>query len=323
MKLTALTTLFLISFCSLAVDKVYRFGVVTKESQLPFFQAIKKGCVTRARELKNVECLFADISEASARLQEQAIKNFILKEKIDGLAVAVINADFLQRSLSKFVPKHVPVITVDADFSEDILKGKPSIRAAYVGTDNYALGFQLGELYKKSTTTKSEFCIISGHRYTDNLNQRIKGFLSSVNKSKGDLYSQNPRCPLYSLENSKNSLKQMDHMLSLGVSKKVIPSIILMGGWPQLIPNQYKKVMGKYKSLMQDKLVSVYSIDALPVQIDLLVNGLSQGNVGQMPVEMGREVINVLHDIVRNKNVKQINSTGVVVCTPEKYQHCL
>lgn len=308
---------------SFARSNNFRFGVITKQSTLPFFQNIKRGCMERASELSQVSCEFAEISEANPRLQELTIKKFVKDKKIHAMAIAVINSDFMKRSIEKYIPSHIPIITVDADFSKEILQTHSKIRRSYVGTDNFELGYQLGELFRTFTEVKTEYCIISGHSYSDNLNKRIKGFETSLSKSKKNLFSQNPRCPLYSLESSKKALKQMDHIISLGVSKGVTTSIILTGGWPQLIPREYRSVMSKYSKLMEKKRVSVFSIDTLPSQIDLLQTGLSQGNVGQRPIEMGRQVINVLYDIVRGKKVKKINSTGVIICTPEKYKHCL
>ena len=57
--------------------------------------------------------------------------------------------------------------------------------------------------------------------------------------------------------------------------------------------------------------------DTLPMQMDLLKAGYSNGQVGQRPFDMGYKSMFVLQDIVNKKKVHDPIYTGLDVCTPE------
>ena len=63
--------------------------------------------------------------------------------------------------------------------------------------------------------------------------------------------------------------------------------------------------------------------DTLPMQMDILRDGLSHGQVGQRPYEMGYRAMFILKDIVDGKQVDDPIYTGLDVCTPENIDNCL
>ncbi len=64
--------------------------------------------------------------------------------------------------------------------------------------------------------------------------------------------------------------------------------------------------------------------DTLPVQIDLLKEGLASGNVGQRPFEMGYRAMYFLKDIKDGKPApKDPTYTGLDVCTPKTATTCI
>jgi len=64
--------------------------------------------------------------------------------------------------------------------------------------------------------------------------------------------------------------------------------------------------------------------DTLPVQIELLKAGLSKGQVGQRPAEMGYKTMFFLKDIKDGKPApKDPTYTGLDVCTLETAATCI
>jgi ribose transport system substrate-binding protein len=64
--------------------------------------------------------------------------------------------------------------------------------------------------------------------------------------------------------------------------------------------------------------------DTLPMQMDLLKEGLSHGQVGQRPFDMGYQTMHFLLDIVENgKNPEDPTFTGLDVCTPDNAETCI
>lgn len=148
-------------------QKTIRLAFVTKDSNIDFFKQIKIGCKQRAVELSNVECVFAEMRAGNPHIQERAIKDLV-KKGIDGLAFSVINSDFSRKTLQKYVPKNIPVITIDADFTKSILQLYPNIRKAYIGTNNYLLGQELAKLVLAKNSKNKNICILTGHKFSDN-----------------------------------------------------------------------------------------------------------------------------------------------------------
>jgi ribose transport system substrate-binding protein len=64
--------------------------------------------------------------------------------------------------------------------------------------------------------------------------------------------------------------------------------------------------------------------DTLPVQIDQMKEGLSLGQVGQRPFEMGFKTMNALAEMTAGKPApKDPTYTGLDVCTPETVATCI
>ena len=57
--------------------------------------------------------------------------------------------------------------------------------------------------------------------------------------------------------------------------------------------------------------------DTLPVQMKIMGEGLSLGQVGQRPFEMGYKAMYMLLDIKNGKDVVDPTYTGLDVCTPK------
>jgi ribose transport system substrate-binding protein len=103
-----------------------------------------------------------------------------------------------------------------------------------------------------------------------------------------------------------------------------LDAFIPTGGFPQFIPQAYKKVAEKYKSRIADGSLALVVADTLPVQIELLKAGLSKGQVGQRPAEMGYKSMFFLKDIKDGKPApKDPTYTGLDVCTPETATTCI
>ena len=84
------------------------------------------------------------------------------------------------------------------------------------------------------------------------------------------------------------------------------------------------KVAEKYKDKIADGALALVVADTLPVQIDLMKEGLSPGQVGQRPFEMGYKAMFFLKDIKDGKAPPADPTyTGLDVCTPETADTCI
>uniref|UniRef100_UPI003899310B hypothetical protein n=1 Tax=Microvirga roseola TaxID=2883126 RepID=UPI003899310B len=103
-----------------------------------------------------------------------------------------------------------------------------------------------------------------------------------------------------------------------------LDAFIPTGGFPQFIPQAYRNVAEKYKDRIQSGDLALVVADTLPVQMDLMKAGLSKGQVGQRPFEMGYKTMLFLRDIKEGKPApKDPTYTGLDVCTPENVATCI
>ncbi|HYX02371.1 MAG TPA: substrate-binding domain-containing protein, partial [Reyranella sp.] len=217
-------------------------------------------------------------------------------------------------------------------WDSDLLDKDKALRLAYVGTHNYEIGVNLAKLAQKIKPKGGTICIQSGGAAAANHNERMQGIRDTLAGAKSaqapgtKLTGQNgwtevAGCPLYTDDDFPRSVQQMEDIL--GKYPK-LDAFIPTGGFPQFIPQAYRKVAEKYKGRIADGSLALVVADTLPVQMDLLKAGLSKGQVGQRPAEMGYKTMFFLKDIKDGKPApKDPTYTGLDVCTPETAAACI
>jgi ribose transport system substrate-binding protein len=128
-------------------------------------------------------------------------------------------------------------------------------------------------------------------------------------------------CPLYTNDDFPLSVQQLEDTLG---KYPDLDAFIPTGGFPQFVPDAYRAAVSQYKDKIANGELALVVADTLPVQLDLLREGLSAGQVGQRPFEMGYKVIYFLKDIVEGKAPPADPTyTGLDVCTPENVDTCV
>ena len=94
-------------------------------------------------------------------------------------------------------------------------------------------------------------------------------------------------CPLYTNDDFPLSVQQLEDILG---KYPDLDAFIPTGGFPQFVPDAYRAAVTPHKDKIASGELALVVADTLPVQIDLLKEGLSAGQVGQRPFEMGYKV---------------------------------
>jgi ribose transport system substrate-binding protein len=82
--------------------------------------------------------------------------------------------------------------------------------------------------------------------------------------------------------------------------------------------------MSKFKDRIASGKIAIPVADTLPLQLDLLKEGLATGNVGQRPFDMGYKVMFALKDMKEGKPAPTDPTyTGLDVCTPKNVATCV
>lgn len=151
----------------------YRFGVMPKSTSNPFFDPVKAGCEARAQALGNVICDWVGPEDEDTTGEAQAdIINEIVDMRengtlvYDGLAISAMNEEALVGPIERALNLGMSIICFDSDAGT-------SKRQAYVGTDNFALGEQLGKVLLQLGPEGGLYAMKS--RSSPNLDLRVKG----------------------------------------------------------------------------------------------------------------------------------------------------
>jgi ribose transport system substrate-binding protein len=222
----------------------------------------------------------------------------------------------------------IPVLTWDSD----LLPDSKGLRAAYIGTHNYEIGVNLAKLAMQIKPKGGTVCIQSGGAAAANHNERMQGIRDTLSGKKsaaspGDrLTGQNgwteiQGCPLYTNDDFPVSVQQFTDTMA---KNPKLDAFIPTGGFPQFIPDANRAAVMPYKDKIASKALALVVADTLPVQIDQMKEGLSLGQVGQRPFEMGYKAMYFLKDIKDGKPAPADPTyTGLDVCTPETVATCI
>ena len=302
------------------------FALVPKAMNNPFFDLARDGCMKAQEELDGVECLYIGPGEHTEQEQIQIVQDLITRG-VDGIAVAPSNAPAMARVLRNAQAAGIPVITWDSD----LLAEDSELRTAYVGTKNYDIGVNLAQLAMELKPDGGTICIQSGGAAAANHNERMQGIRDTIAGAASDsppgnrLTGENgwveaDGCPLYTNDDFPLSVQQMGDILA---AMPDLDAFVPTGGFPQFVPAAYRQVAEANVERIKEVGLALVVADTLPMQMDILRDGLSHGQVGQRPYEMGYRAMFILQDIVNGKEVDDPIYTGLDVCTPDNIDSCL
>jgi ribose transport system substrate-binding protein len=311
-----------------AQDKL-TFALVPKNVNNPFFDQARDGCKKAEAELGGkIECLYIGPGEHGGGEEQLQMVNDLIARQVDGIAVSPSNAAAIASALQQAKDAGIPVLTWDSD----LLPENKDLRIAYVGTKNYDIGVNLAKRVQELKPDGGGICIQSGGAAAANHNERMQGIRDTLAGTSGTqppgekLTGQNgwtevDGCPLYTDDDFTRAVQQMEDTLA---KYPDLDAFVPTGGFPQFIPDAYRNVATKVKDRIADGSLALVVADTLPVQMDLMKEGLSQGQVGQRPFEMGYQTMLFLTEIVENKKMPEDPTyTGLDVCTPDTADTCI
>jgi ribose transport system substrate-binding protein len=285
-----------------AADKL-KFAVVPKAMNNPFFDIARDGCMKRAQELGNVECVYRGPIEHEPATQVQIIQDLIT-QRVDGLAISVSDVGAATGVIKAARDAGIPVITFDAD-------APGSARQAYIGTNNKDFGRALGEELVKAQPRAGLYGMVSGGPAAANLNERLEGVREVVGKAG---WKEVSGSPTFCNDDPALAVQQLNDLTTAHAD---LNAAIPVGGWPLFAPEGYRNwVDSNADRFKSGKLVAV-AADTLPAELQLLKAGYVAALVGQRPFEMGVKSMDDLLALHDGKPVPQIIYTGVDRVTKE------
>ncbi len=332
MKKLLLSTVMAFGALTIAIsgaEAKFVFALVPKNMNNPFFDQARDGCKKAEAESNGAfECMYIGPGEHGGGDEAVAIVQDLVVKKVDGIAVSPANAAAMAVAAQAAKDAGIPMLTWDSD----LLPENKDLRVAYIGTHNYEIGVNLAKIAMTIKPKGGTVCIQSGGAAAANHNERMQGIrdtLAGVKSaaSPGDRlagangWTEPDGCPLYTDDDFPRSVQQFEDTMA---KMPDLDAFIPTGGFPQFIPDANRAAVGKYKDKIASKSLALVVADTLPVQIDQMKEGLSLGQVGQRPFEMGYKTMMALWAMKKGEAAPADPTyTGLDVCTPETADTCI
>jgi ribose transport system substrate-binding protein len=300
--------------------------IVVKGLDNPFFEAINQGCQKWNAENANseYECFYTGPASTSDEAGEaQVIQDMLSKPDTAAIAISPSNAP-LHAQTVKSANTTIPVMTIDADFTKE----DAGVRKTYLGTDNYTMGFRIGEYIKEKKPNGGKICTIEGNPAADNILRRAQGMRDALTGQKGlaELkgeggWTEVAGCPVFTNDDGPKGVQAMTDILAANPD---LDAFGIMGGWPLFgAPQAYRDLFKP----MADKIASgefvIGAADTIGEEVALAKEGLVTALVGQRPFEMGYLAPKVMIDLIEGKPVADPVFTGLDECTKDTADTCI
>ena len=273
-----------------AGQKTLRFALIPKALDIPVFGYANVGAQRKAKELGNVEVIYHGPERADELKQKEILESFIA-QRVDGIAISVLNADFLTSTIDRAIAAGIPVVTWDSDAPK-------SKRIAFYGVDDYKSGQIMGEEAARLLNGKGTIAFLTSAG-ANNLQRRLDGAKDALAKFPGikivdtfDIQEDSVKCAQF-IATGTNRYPNLGAWISVG-------------GWPVFTANALTPV--------DPKRTKFISFDTNPPAPDLLKAGKVQVLLGQKYFGWGGESVRLLHEIVNGKRpANPIIDSGVDV----------
>ena len=259
----------------------------------PFFESILRGCQDRAAEETDRLVLCECVPRPSIEVtQGSVIRDILLADfnnnvtngtAYDAIVISVANADDVQDPIAEAMKAGLPVVTVDSDATE-------SSRLAYIGTDNVAMGREMGRLLLQLRPQGGYYVLVSAP--SPNLQEREQGVREALHDSR---WKEAGTDPFYTTQPAE--------MAALARQQPEINAMLPTFLNPMSNATAWREYLGPYRHN-----ITFVGTDWTDGQLQLLQQGFAHGLVGQLPHEMGREVVPTLLKWYDTKN-----NGGVIV----------
>ena len=218
----------------------------------------------------------------------------------------------------------IPIMTLDADLSKE----DAALRKTYLGTDNYTMGYKIGEYMKKAKPAGGKICTIEGNAAADNILRRAQGMRDALSGQKGLAtlageggWTEVAGCPVFTNDDGAKGVQAMTDILAANPD---LAGFGIMGGWPLFgAPQPYRDL---FKPLA-DKIASgefvIGAADTIGDEVAIAKEGLVTALVGQRPFEMGYKAPAVMMDADRRQAVDDPVFTGLDECTKDTTETCI
>lgn len=300
--------------------------IVVKGLDNAFFEAINQGCQRWNSENPDseYECFYTGPASTSDEAGEaQIIADLLANPNTAAMAISPSNAPLHAQTVRSANPS-IPVMTIDADFTVE----DASVRQTYLGTDNYTMGYRLGEYFKAAKPNGGTVCTIQGNPAADNILRRAQGFrdaltgqmgLAALNGEGG--WTEVPGCPVFTNDDGARGVQSMADIM---LANPDLDGFGIMGGWPLFMaPQAYRDLTRPIADRLASNDFVIVAADTIGEEVAIAKEGLVTALVGQRPFEMGYLAPQVMIQLINGEAVDDPVFTGLDECTKDTADTCI
>jgi ribose transport system substrate-binding protein len=248
-----------------------------------------------AAELGNVDVIYRGPETADELRQKEILESFI-QQGVDGIAISVLNAEFLASTIDRAVEAGIPVVTWDSD-------APTSKRVAFYGVDDYESGRIMGQEAVRLLDGQGTVAFLTSLG-ANNLQRRLEGAR--------DVLAEHPGITVVDTFDIQEDSVRCAELIATGTNRYPdLGAWISVGGWPVFTANALEPV--------DPARTKFISFDTVESAISLLRANKVQVLLGQKYFGWGAEPVRMLHDLVVNGRQPEmvIVDSGVDVVTAE------
>jgi ribose transport system substrate-binding protein len=301
-------------------------AIVVKGLDNPFFEAIHQGCEKWNSENPDSEysCFYTGPASTSDEAGEaQIVADLLNRSDVAAMAISPSNAPLIANTLRTANPS-IPIMTVDADLTVD----DAALRKTYLGTDNYLMGFRLGEYVKQLKPDGGTVCLIEGNAAADNILRRAQGTRDALAGEKGldrlsgqGGWTELDGCPVFTNDDGAVGVQAMSDILTANGD---LDAFVIEGGWPLFgAPQPYRQLTDQYMERISSNDLVIAAADTIGEEVALAKEGRVHVLVGQRPFEMGYKAPSVMLDLIAGNPVDDPVFTGLDECTKDTADTCI
>ena len=300
--------------------------IVVKGLDNPFFEAIHQGCEKWNSENADSEytCFYTGPASTSDEAGEaQIVQDILGRPDTAAIAISPSNAKLIAQTIRTAAPT-IPVMTIDADLAAE----DSSLRATYLGTDNYLMGKRIGEYIAEKKPDGGTVCTIQGNPGADNILRRAQGARDALSgqdglaalKGEGG-WTEVAGCPIFTNDDGAVGVQAMTDILAANPD---LDAFAVMGGWPLFgAPQPYRDLFKPYADKIASGEFVIGAADTIGDEVAIAKEGLVTALVGQRPFEMGYKAPAVMLSLVKGEAVEDPVFVGLDECTKDTADTCI
>ncbi|MEI6895994.1 MAG: ABC transporter substrate-binding protein [Psychromonas sp.] len=277
-----------------AAEDIY-IPVVSKGYQHEFWQTVKLGSDTAAKELGIRTSFVGPASETQVAQQVQLMEDMMARQP-DAILLAALDSNALVSPVESAKSRGIEIATFDSGINSDIPK-------SFIATNNVKAGAAAAILLAEMIDGKGKVGIIAHVAGTQSAVERTKGFIDKVT----EMY---PNIELLEVQYSDGDpQKALDKTIDM---YRANPDLVAV------YATNEGATMGVGNAIDSMNLagkVKVMGFDSTEGIIAFLKAGIIQGFVVQDAYQIGYQGIKTLYDVLKGKQVPKVIDIPVKIVT--------